>query len=150
MITRRLYFIPVILLLAAFVSCNPMISLYSERAYNQATALKVETLTLMNKATEPYPDHREKIESLIVNLKKAYEYARGRENNEISARQWEILVDPDKNLAAGFFRRWEEKGTLSRVFIEEAQNGLISPAFDLIIGLEAGKIKPEEARIVGD
>jgi hypothetical protein len=147
---QRLYLTLVILELAAFVSCNPVISLYSERAYNQATSLKVETLTLMNKATEPYQDHEKKIESLMLNLKKAYEYAKGRTNNELSARQWEIMVDPDKNLAAGFFRRWEEEGTLSKVFIEEAQKGLISQAFDMIIGLEAGKIRPEEARIVGE
>jgi len=147
---RRIYFILIILEIAVFVACNPMISLYSEHAYNQATSLKVETLTLMNKAAEPYAKHNEKIEVLMLNLKKAHEYAKGRVNNELSARQWEIMIDPEKNLAAGFFRRWEEKGTLSEVFIEEVRNGLISPAFDLIIGLEAGKVRPEEARIVGE
>lgn len=130
--------------------CGPSISLFNERAYNLATSLKVETVTLMDKATEPFDKYAEQVEMLTVNLKKAYEYAAGRADNELSAEQWKILIDPEKNLAGGFFKRWQEQQTLNKIFIDEARRGLIAPAFDLIIGLEAGKIKPEQAKIVGE
>ncbi len=146
----RSYLVFTLLSVLWLSACNPSISLFSERAYNLATSLKVETLSLMDKATEPYEAHAGKVETLIINLQKAYEYAKGRAYNDLSARQWEILIDPGKNLAGGFFARWEAEERLNKVFIEEAKKGLIAPAFDLIIGLEAGKIKPEDAGIIGE
>jgi hypothetical protein len=150
MIFRRIS-VPVILLgYLLLQGCGPSMALFSERAYDLATSLKVETLALMDKAVEPYDKHAAKVEDLILELRKAYEYAAGRASNEIPAEQWAILIDPEKNLAGGFFKRWQEKGTLNKIFIDEAKKGLIAPAFDLIIGLEAGKLKPEEARIIGE
>ena len=119
------------------------ISLYSETAYEQAVSLKVESLALMDKAIEPYGDHRTEIESLKIKLEKAHEFAKGRRKNEISSQQWQIMITPDRNLIGGFLKRWEEKMTLSKTFIDEAK-GIISDGFDTIIGLESGKIKPRE------
>jgi len=81
----------------------------------------------------------------MMEVEKAYEYAKGRPKNEISAQQWEKLKDPDKNLLGGFIKRWMEKETLKKTFIQGAK-GIVSDAFDTIIGLESGKIKPSEAR----
>ena len=50
------------------------------------------------------------------------------------------MIDPEKNLVAGFFKRWKTKDKLSPAFISEAK-GQISSAFDSIIGLESGKNK---------
>lgn len=127
-------------LLIALCGCTT-ISQFSPAAYEQATSLKVESLVLMEKAAEPFEKHRSEVESLLIKVEKACEYAKGRPGNEISARQWGLLKDPDRNLLGGFMKRWQERGTLPGPFIEEAK-GIVSDAFDTIIGLESGKIKP--------
>lgn len=125
--------------------CAPGISLYSEHAYDQAVTLKISSLRLIDRANEPYSDHAQDVESLMYEIDKAYEYAKGRPRNELSARQWKILKDPDGRLLGGFILRWKEQETLSPVFISEAK-GVISDAFDTLIGLESGKIRPSEVR----
>jgi len=132
------------LLLAGIVaSCGPTISTFSSIAYEQATSLKVDALALMSRATEPYADHRAETESLTVRLAKAYEFAKGRPSNDISTQQWRILIDSERNLLGGFLARWKKESKLSTTFVVEAK-GLVSDAFDTIIGLESGKIKPEQ------
>lgn len=128
--------------LLLLVGCQ-LISPYSEEAYKQATSLKVDSLKLMDLAVSPYADHAKEVEDLKTSLQKAYEYAAGQPRNELSTEQWAILIDPDRNLLGGFLKLWQEKGTLSRPFIDEAKK-LVSDAFDTIIGLESGKIKPGE------
>lgn len=127
-------------------SCNVHIAKYDQNAYEQATALKVDSLSLMDKATQPASEQADEIEELLLKIEKAYEYAKGRPRNEISVQLWEILKDPDKNLLGGFIKRWQEKNTLSPFFIQEAKN-LIARAYDHIIGLESGKLKPAEVKV---
>lgn len=135
------------LFLYIFISngCTSLISPFNQAAYEYATSLKVEALALMDKATEPCSNHQEEINRFMIEVEKAYEYAKGRPKNEISAQQWERLKDPQKNLLGGFMKRWKEKETLKKTFIQEAK-GIVSDAFDTIIGLESGKIKPSEGR----
>ena len=97
----------------------------------------------MSFATLPYPDFEEEVAFLNTELDKAYEYAKGRPNNETSTKQWKILINPDANLLGGFLKRWEAEDTLSSMFVTEMQ-GLVGDAFDTIIGLESGKIDPSE------
>ncbi len=97
----------------------------------------------MDRAVEPYNDHVQSVDSLLFEMDKAYEYARGRPGNELSTRQWEILKDPDRHLLGGFIKRWEEQETLSSYFISEAKKQ-VGHAFDTVIGLESGKIRPSE------
>lgn len=137
--TQRIVLSFLIFLLAA---CSH-ISRFSPYAYEQSTSLKVESLDLMSKATEPYNDHKDEVEALKIKLEKAYEYAKGLPKNEISAKQWQILLDPKRNLLGGFLERWENESTLSEAFVRE-EKGLVSDAFDTIIGLESGKIKGNE------
>lgn len=94
----------------------------------------------MNRAEAPYADHASRVERLKLDLDKAYEFAKGRPRNEHSARQWKILIDPERNLVGGFLSRWESEGQLSFPFIEQSQS-LISEAFDTVIGLESGKLR---------
>lgn len=131
--------------LAAWACWVPAISPYSPVAYRLATDLKVESLALMRRATEPFEEHRAAVEELREDLAKAYEFARGRPRNELSARQWEILVDPGGRLLGGFLARWEREGELSALFVEEMRR-VVSDAFDTIIGLESGKVRPDEVR----
>ena len=125
------------------LSCAPLIGPYSPTAYENATSLKAETLALMDKATQPYSEHEEEIERLKVEIDKAYEYVNGIQSNSISARQWEILKNPDGDLLGKFFLRWKERGTLSEDFIREFKRN-IADAFDLIICLEVNKGEAKE------
>lgn len=123
---------------AAISACSPLIATYSQAAYEQATSVKAESLALMGRATEPYNQHAQEVEALMLQVDKAYEYARGRPKNEISTQQWANIRDPGKNLLGGFLERWKEQGQLSSAFVKEAQIQ-ISKAFDQIIELESGK-----------
>lgn len=125
------------------LGCGSSVSLYDATAYKQATDLKAEALTLVEKAHEPAGDHRDAIDELRLNLRKALEYERGRARNQITTRMWELMIDPDRNLLGGFLQRWEADDTLNPAFVDEA--GLqIGAAFDEIIALEAKKIDPED------
>ena len=116
---------------------------FSQRAYEQTTSLKVDALILMDKATEPFFNHKQAIQILKINIEKAYEYAKGRQKNEITTNQWAIIKDPARNSLAGFLKRWENKNQLDKIFIQESKE-LVSAGFDAIIELESGKIKPSQ------
>ncbi|GLS03494.1 hypothetical protein GCM10007860_06380 [Chitiniphilus shinanonensis] len=126
------------------VGCSS-ITPFSQKAYEQATSLKVEALAIMDKATEPYDSQRQAVDALKLNVEKAYEYSKGLPKNEITTKQWTIIKDPSRNSLGGFLKRWEEKKTLDGQFILQAK-GLVSDGFDMVIGLESGKIKPGDGQ----
>lgn len=121
------------------------ISQYDQAAYEHAVNAKVDTLTLMRKATASYDEHRKEIESLTMELDKAYEYDRGRPLNQVTITQWSILRDPDRNLLGGFLKMWKANSTLSSTFIAE-KKAQIADAYDQIIELESGKLKPSQLK----
>ncbi len=130
-----------VLLVALFLclaGCAPLIGPYSPTAYKNATGLKAETLSLMDKAASPYTENEGKVEALQIEIDKAYEYVHGIPSNDLSARQWAILRKPDGDLLGRFFGRWKAEGTLKPAYISEFK-GIISDAFDEIICLEANK-----------
>ena len=139
-LASRSWFVLIVSILAA---CSNLIAVYSQTAYEQATSIKAESLVLMNKATEPYSQHAQEVAALMLNVDKAYEYAKGRPRNEISTEQWARMKDPNSNLLGGFLKRWQEQGRLSPVFVKEAE-AQIAEAFDQIIELESGKNKAHE------
>lgn len=142
-IRAKTHWASIIIFAGIVLSSCSSVSVFSPEAFQQAVNLKVESLNLMSFATLPYADFEEDVTFLKTGLDKAYEYAKGRPNNEISTKQWEILINPDGNLLGGFLKRWEEEDTLSPMFVTEMQ-GLVGDAFDTIIGLESGKIDPSE------
>lgn len=127
-------------LLLCITGCAPSIAPFSSRAYEQAVDLKIDTLRLIERAEEPYGKHRSRIEELQIRLLKAREYARGRPYNEITTRQWEIMVDSEGFMAGGFLSRWAAEDSLSWAFIQEA-SFQIESGFDAIIRLESGKTR---------
>jgi hypothetical protein len=131
-----------VLCLAVLASCRT-ISLYDQAAYEHAVSAKVDTLALMDKATESYSAHRKEIDALKRQLEKAYEYDLGRPLNKMTTEQWRILLDPNRNLVGGFLKMWKGRDSLGATFIAE-KKPQIARAFDQIIGLESGKIKPSE------
>ncbi|MEE8264017.1 MAG: hypothetical protein V3R40_02035 [Gammaproteobacteria bacterium] len=137
----RLWLVLVVSILMATVNaCSSLIATYSQAAYKQATSIKAESLVLMSKGTEPYNQHAQAVAALMLDVDKAYEYAKGRPKNEISAGQWAKIKNPDKKLLGGFLKRWEEQGQLSSAFVEEAKRQ-VAKAFNQIIELESGKNK---------
>lgn len=134
----QIYCPPFLALFLCLTSCAPLIGPYSPTAYKNATTLKAQTLALMDKATEPYQKYEEKVESLTIEINEAYEYVHGIPSDSLSARQWEILKNPDGDLLGKFLSRWKSKDTLSRVYIDQFK-GIIADAFDEIICLEANK-----------
>jgi len=139
------YLFTIVFISGWLISACSTMSVYSPEAYKQAVNLKIESLDLMSFATKSYNDYDEQVASLRTELKKAYEFAKGRPNNELSTNQWEILIDENRNLLGGFLKRWKEEETLSEMFILETQL-LVSDAFDTIIGLESGKLDASELK----
>jgi hypothetical protein len=139
-----LLWVSLLILVSSMLQCAS-ISPYSPTAYQYATSLKVESLMLMDKTTEPYATHQAEVAALVTKIAIAYEYAKGRPKNEISARQWEILKAPNHHLLGGFLQRWKNESQLSGPFVTEAR-GLVADAFDTIIGLESGKVTPAAVR----
>jgi len=131
--------ISIFLIVAFLVGCST-IAPFSETAYKKSTGIKASALALMDKAQEPYSDYSKKVEELMLEATKAYEYAKGRPKNEESTKQWAIMIDPKRNMLAGFFEKWKSERKLSRFFIDQAK-GQISKGFDQISALESGKIK---------
>lgn len=126
-------------------SCKTM-SVFDQYAYAQATALKVDALNLMDKATETYASQQAGIDAINTQIEKAYEYERHRLKNATTVKMWEILKNPDRNLFGGYLKRWKDKSTLSADFIREAKVQ-VSQAFDLIVELESEKIKPDNEKV---
>ena len=127
----------VFFLTLSFVGCT-LISAYSETAYRQSTSLKAASLRLMSKANEPYEQHAKAVEKLLLQAEQAYEYARLRPKNLEASAQWAALIDPERNLLAGYFKRWAASNNLEPFFIQEAK-AQISSAFDIISTLEIAK-----------
>jgi hypothetical protein len=98
---------------------------------------------MMERAEDPYDQHQQDVEKLMLELKKAYEFVRGVPSNSISAKQWDILIREDGDLVGAFFTKWREKTQLSSFYINEFK-AIVSDAFDEIICLEARKKSPSE------
>ncbi len=139
LINRKISMVVLLIVLSACTTIAP----FSQTAYEQATSIKAEALVLMDKATEQYSNHKVEVAALRLEVEKAYEYSKGRPKNEVSTAQWEIIRNPDRNSLGGFLNRWETSGTLARPFINEAKK-LVSDGFDTVIGLESGKIRPDQ------
>lgn len=131
----------VLAILCLTTSCSNMQAAFSEEAYQQAVNLKVESLNLMAKATQPYDQHEDEVQALKTDLQKAYEYAKSRPKNTESTQHWEIMIDPDGSLLGGFISMWEERGQISPTMVEQSK-GNIEKGFDIIMELESGKRKP--------
>ena len=116
------------------------ISGFDQYAYTQGTALKVDAMNIMNKATQPYASQQAGIEDVSTRIEKAYEYEKHRPKNLFTVKMWEIVKNPDRNLFGGFIKRWKEKDTLSAAFINEVKKQ-VGEAFDMIVELESKKIK---------
>jgi len=137
---NKLSYIIISLFILSLVSCSALIAPYNEVAYQNATNLKVESLAIMDKATGPYDDYQRVTGELMIKLKQAYEYSKGIPKNQFSAKQWEVMIDPDGGMIGGFIEKWKTSGRLNETFVIEAK-GNVEKGFEEIIKLESAKIK---------
>lgn len=128
-----------IALFFAITSCtSTKTALFDHYSYQKTTELKVETSKLMDKAITSYSTHKEEVEALTLSIEKLAEYEKNKPNNEITFAMWKLLTNKEKNLLAGFFKRWETKGIVSRAFLEESKKQVLD-ALDLLIQYEIKK-----------
>jgi hypothetical protein len=126
-----------------FTSCDSLkTALYDHHSYEQSISLKVEANSLISNAFEPFSEHQEEVTSFLKEFEKLKEYEKNKANNELSYQMIQLIGNPDKNLLGGFLKRWKEKNTLSKFFIDEAKTQ-VNEAFDVLIKYESKKDKEE-------
>ncbi|KFF06435.1 hypothetical protein [Flavobacterium reichenbachii] len=132
----------------AIISCtSTKTALFDHYSYQKTTEIKVNANQLMSKAVTPYSTHKVEVESLILEIEKLTEYEKNKPNNEITFEMWKVLTDKEKNLLAGFFKNWNEKGILSPVFMEESKKQVLD-ALDLLIQYEIKKDKQSKEELL--
>lgn len=127
-----------LLVLILITGCKSTIALYDQYAYTQATSLKVDLQNLaLESATLSYDSAKADIAKTNVELQKAYEYHKGRDNNSLSTKQYEILLS-DTHFYKSFLKDWQAKGKESAVMAENISEQ-IGELMDQVIKLENGK-----------
>lgn len=125
-----------------FTSCEVLKTApYDQYSYQNTIEIKVDASRLMDKAVTPYENHLEEVEILFIDIEKMMEYEKNKPNNEITYAMWQILSDDEKNLLAGFFKRWKEQGSFSETFLTESK-AQVMEAMDILIQYE-GRKDPE-------
>lgn len=121
-------------------SCNSIIAEYSLQAYTNATSLKARSLALVDLSEGPYLPHVDVANTLMADINAAFEFANGLPNNQIAARQWDLIRDKERNLVGGYVEFWKTQSPsgVSDFFRNEAKTG-IARAFDYVICLEVNK-----------
>ena len=107
------------------------------------TALKTNTLSLMDKAGDQYTVHAQEIADQNAGLQRAYEAAQARPNNGTTVKMWTELLASDPKLPGSgiyprFISQWKTKGDLKPAYIEDKKE-TVGAAFDQIINLENAK-----------
>ncbi|MCO4292642.1 hypothetical protein NF867_07200 [Solitalea sp. MAHUQ-68] len=120
-------------------SCSPLIAPYNEHVYRELASLKVETTTLIGKATEEYSTHEGEVQTLDKDLNKLYEYIKALPKNTEATKMMEIMIKGDGRWG-GIKNVWKTKGKLSPAAVTEFQNE-VTEGFDDMIELESKKIK---------
>ena len=123
-----------------FLAGCPKVASFDPVAIEQTTRLKAEALALMDRAAEPYAEHRAEVDTLRARLARVVVREQGRPNNEETIRQWGLLMAPQGHLLGGFLALWERRSVLDVAFIDEARVQ-VADAFDQITGFEDGKVR---------
>jgi hypothetical protein len=122
------------------IGCSPLISKYDQYSYQETTSLKVDALNLIANASDSISKHLSEVNAIDSRIEKLYEYEKGKPKNTITTQQWDLLKSPDHDLYGGFIKEWKNKAILKPAYVLDKKDQ-IGKAFDLIIKLEAHKIK---------
>jgi len=119
------------------VSCAPV---YSPYIFDQTAELKKQTLSILDKATEPYSKYETKVDVLKSDLASMVQQERMRKRNKLKVKQWDLLLDPQGNLLNGSLEKWRKDTVMSETFIV-LQRNLVEEAFNLIQEVEKQRLK---------
>ena len=125
-------------LLVALVVSACSVAGFEQQAVDFAVDIKTEALALMDQATDDFANHSGEVTALRQRMSAASAFAEGRSNNTESITQWQLMTDPNGNLLGGFLSRWEQRGQLSRAFID-GRKGQVSRGLDIIVDTENAK-----------
>ena len=130
----------ILMLITAFLSSCSILKTapYDQYSFQKTIEIKIDANQLIEKAENSYQDNIKEIEELQNEIAKIVEYEKYKPNNEITYKMWLLLSDKNKNLLAGFLKRWKEKDKLSPFFITEAK-GQITEALNLLLEYESKK-----------
>lgn len=127
-------------LAVSLFSCTT-IAPYNEKAYENATSMKAESLNVISNGTDDYNDHSSEIKALKLDMSKAAEFANGLKNNVIVTKMYAMFMNEDnKGSLYGVLEKWREKKNLDRAYVKEMERK-IGQQFDQLIDLEQGKFK---------
>ena len=121
----------------SFSSCSRI--LQDQVSLDKLSMLKTTASGLINKAAEPYDDHKAEVEQLKTDMNDqiAYEKEKGKKNTKM-VEMLQLLMKPDGNLLGGFLERWKNKGKMNPAMATEVSK-IVSDNFDQIINLEKSK-----------
>lgn len=138
----KTFIVPLLLLTLGACSGIP-ISYYDATTYTHLTSLKAETTTLVESFdTKPLTENQTKIESTTLNLKKAYEYEKGKGNpNSDTTKQFSKIV----GLFMEDVKDYKENGPaeLGPKYFQQAAT-VLGQAFDIAISTENLKNKDKQ------
>jgi hypothetical protein len=114
---------------------------FDQNSYNAAQSIKIESITLMDRAIEPTVPAAE-IQALEAKLSAQLAYEKGKgKPNQFSIWQWQTVASPDGGSLGEFLRRWKARTVdPSPVFVEERKQQ-IGADLDEILRLEGAKIR---------
>lgn len=138
---KHLRFTPLVALLLC-LSCAPSIAPFDQASIDRTVTLRVETLSLMDKAIHPFLQYSEDVEELFLKLEVAQELARIRPKNQETWQQWELMTNPETGTIRSFFSSWERDTTRSATMISNKKK-TVGAGFDEILKLEKQKLKWE-------
>jgi len=119
------------------VSCAPV---YSPYIFDQTAELKKQTLSILEKATEPYSKYETKVDVLKSDLASLVQQEKMRKHNSVKVKQWTLLLDPQGNLLNGSLEKWRKDTIMSETFIV-LQRNLVEEAFNLMQEVEKQRLK---------
>ena len=125
-------------LLALLFAAGCALSPYSQSSADTAVELRDESSALMAKAVEPFADYEDSVAVLRSRLQAALTKESVRSDNSESIAQWGLLADPQGALLGGFLTRWEQRGALGQLFVNEKRTQVMR-AFAIIIATEEEK-----------
>lgn len=131
-------------LLVCILSSCSLMSTYDQQSYEKVTSLKVDAKNLMGLATQSYRGKQTELKAFQEKIEKAYEYDLGRPKNTLTMKLWDKLLNPSGDLLGGFLAEWKAEDQLLPAYISDKQIQ-IGRGFDMIRGLESGKVKSSDA-----
>lgn len=122
-------------------------AVFDQYSYQKAIEIKVDASNLIEKSTGPYEQYSKEADELLIDVDQIVLYEQNKPKNGVSHKMWQLQADSEKNLLAGYIKRWKEEGTLSELFMNEAKPQ-IEEAMDVIILYENKKDKTSESKLM--